>query len=140
MNQNIILQPVMAMLLLTGLVWLLMYLRRLPYILSHNIDPQSIATPEQMTNVIPTNINNVSNNLKNLFELPVVFYVICIVLLITQKVDAMYVDAAWFFVGFRALHSLIHSTINHVNTRFTAYFLSSIALWYMTIRLSLSLF
>ena len=44
------------------------------------------------------------------------------------------------FVGFRALHSLIHSTVNIVIARFLAYLAATIALWFMLIRAVLTAF
>ncbi len=64
--------------------------------------------------ILPASVNHASNNLKNLFELPVVFYALCAVLLVSQSVDAVYLYCAWAFVGLRVLHSLIHCTVNIV--------------------------
>lgn len=136
MDQQLILQPVVCMMLLTCAVWAFMYMRRLSFVLGNNIDPQSIATPELMSSMLPASINNSSNNLKNLFELPVVFYALCAFLLIAQKVDAIFLYSAWTFFGFRAVHSLIHCTVNVVYFRFTAYFFASIVLWFMVARLA----
>lgn len=138
MDQQLILQPVVALFLLTAVVWTYMYARRLSFILANNIDPQSIATPEQLNARLPASINNASNNLKNLFELPVVFYALCAVLLVTQNVDGVFLYSAWAFWGLRVLHSLVHCTVNIVNLRFAAYFLSSLVLWFMVLRLAWS--
>lgn len=140
MKQQLILQPVLALFLLTGVVWAYMYARRLPFILGNRIDPQSIATPELMNARLPAAINSPSNNLKNLFELPVVFYALCAFLLLTQKVDGAFLSMAWAYVGLRAVHSAIHCTVNIVNFRFAAYLLSSLVLWFMVGRLAWSVF
>jgi hypothetical protein len=139
-NQQAILQPVVALFLLTAIVWAFMYVRRLRFVLVNKIDPQSIATPELLNAQIPASINNSSNNLKNLFELPVVFYALCAFLMLCQKVDEVFLYAAWAFVGLRAIHSLIHCTVNIVNARFTAYFLASLIIWFMVVRLAWSVF
>ena len=126
------------MFLLTGIVWAFMYARRIPFLLRSGVDLQTIATPELLNAVIPAKLNNPSNNLKNLFELPVVFYALCIILFVSSRVDESYLYAAWAFVGFRAIHSLIHSTVNIVYFRFITYFLASLALWFMVGRLAMS--
>jgi hypothetical protein len=138
-DQQLILKPFVAMLLLTGLVWAYMYVRRLSFIVGNNVDPQSLATPEQLATVIPARISGPSNNLKNLFELPVVFYALCIVLLFTGKVDSIHLYSAWAFVLLRALHSVIHCFINFVSLRFVAYLLSSLVLWFMVVRFALAI-
>ena len=140
MNQQLIFQPVACLFLLTGLVWAFMYVRRLAFLAKSGVDPQSIATPELLNAAIPAGTNNPSNNLKNLFELPVVFYALCIVLYLSSKVDAPVLYAAWAYVGLRSLHSLIHSTVNVVKYRFPAYFLSSLVLWFMVGRYAMSVF
>lgn len=132
-----LLAPFAAMLLLTGIVWIVMYALRLPYILRNKIDVQTIATPEQMSARLPARVNNASNNLKNLFELPVLFYAVVLALVMTGNQDPQMVKLAWAFVGLRAVHSLIHCTVNLVNLRFTAYLLSSIALGVMIVRFAL---
>ncbi|MDO5652979.1 MAG: MAPEG family protein [Brachymonas sp.] len=134
MNPLLILQPVAALFLLTGLVWFFMYARRLAYLTRHGIDPQALVTPEQLNATLPANINSASNNLKNLFELPVLFYALCGLLFAMQKVDAAFLYAAWAFVALRAVHSFIHCTVNIVKFRFAAYLLSSMALWFMVAR------
>ncbi len=140
MNSLLILQPVVALFVLTAIVWIGMYARRLSYMANNSIDPQRVATPELMTELLPATVNNASNNLKNLFELPVVFYALCGFLLLSQRVDAVFLYAAWAYVALRALHSAIHCTINSVQDRFTAYFLSSLVLWFMVGRFATTVF
>jgi hypothetical protein len=126
-------QPVLALMLLTMLVWIYMYIRRLGYISQNRIDPDRINTPEVLTAALPAAVNAPSNNLKNLFELPVIFYAVCL-FLATTEADATFVNLAWVYVVLRAIHSLIHCTINLVTYRFLAYLLSSLVLWAMVIR------
>ena len=51
-------------------------------------------------------------NLTNLFEFPILFYAISIVLYITGKVDSYFVLLAYWFVGLRVAHSVYHIFIN----------------------------
>ena len=81
-----------------------------------------------------------SDNLKNLFEIPVIFYALALVLFATGQVDAAYVGAAWIFALFRALHSAVHCTINVINVRFTLYAISTLAVWFMVGRAALQYF
>ena len=79
-------------------------------------------------------MSNPSDNLKNLFELPVLFYALVLYLFVTDQVDATYVTSAWVFVVFRVLHSAVHCTFNLVLLRFWLYFISAAALWFMSLR------
>ena len=57
-------------------------------------------------------IKQADRNLTNLFEFPILFYAICIVLYITGKVDSYFVLLAYWFVGLRVAHSVYHIFIN----------------------------
>lgn len=131
---NPILQPVAVLMLLTLLVWIVMYTRRLRFIVANRIAPQQFVSPETLNVALPEHVNRPSNNLKNLFELPVVFYAICIALVASQQTDPLWVGLAWAYVALRTIHSAIHCTVNIVMWRFTAYILSSIVLWVMVAR------
>ena len=126
-----ILGPFAAMMLLTIAVWIFMYVRRLSYMFANGIDPQRLASPEGKAACIPEAVERPANNLRNLFEVPVLFYALCLALYAMGAVDAKYVELAWAFVALRALHSLVHCTFNHVKTRFTFYLLSCLVLFAM---------
>lgn len=70
----------------------------------------------------------------NLLELPVLFYVVCILMLVTQRCDAAQVQLAWIFVAARALHAAIYIGINHVPARFGAYLMGFATLTVMWFR------
>lgn len=139
-NQAAIFIPFFGMMLLTLLVWLYMYYRRLHYLLGSNIDPQRVATPSRAAQVIPERVNYPSDNLKNLFELPVLFYAVCLYLYVTAQVDPFYLACAWIFLTLRVVHSAIQCTINLVPARFAAYMLAALALWIMIGRGACQLF
>lgn len=134
MTGNQIFGPFLAMMLLTAIVWVVLYTRRLNYIFSQRIDSQQLTIPEKGAALIPEEVNWPSYNFRNLFELPVLFYALCLYLFVTGSVDEIFVGSAWAYVGLRTLHSLIHCTANIVKLRFIAYMLSSIVLWFMFIR------
>jgi hypothetical protein len=133
-------QPAVAMMLLTALVWVYMFIRRNSYILSNRVKLQNIRSPELINAVIPEEVNRPSNNLKNLFELPVIFYALCALLAAIQNADANFVTLAWAYVGLRAAHSIIHCTFNLVLVRFIPYLLSSIILGVMIVKLAIVVF
>ena len=64
----------------------------------------------------------------NLLELPMLFYVVCVVLYVTGGAPRQGIDVAWAYVGLRIVHSLIHLTYNRVLHRLFAFTLSNIAL------------
>jgi len=138
MHQTAIFGPFFATMLLTFAVWVYMYARRIPFIRSSGLTPGELAIPGRLAEISPAEISNPSDNLKNLFEIPVLFYALALYLYVTQQVDALYVAAAWIFVVFRVLHSAVHCTVNIVILRFWLYFASTAAVWFMLFRAALA--
>jgi hypothetical protein len=134
MSNSTILLPFFGVILLTLVVWVYMYVRRISYLSRERIDLRKVDTPEKAATVVPGTVSLASHNLKNLFELPVIFYAVCLYLFVSDSVDGIYLVAAWWFFAFRVVHSLIHCSYNKVEHRFAAYILAAIALWAMVIR------
>lgn len=135
-----ILQPTATLMLLTIVVWCYMYFLRNRFVIKNKINPQEIASPEQVHKALPAHINQPANNLKNLFELPVIFYALCIALHSMGAVGNGFIALAWAFVLLRIIHSIIHCTVNLVMPRFIVYVLSSIVLWVMVARFAFLVF
>ena len=110
-----------------------MYAKRIPFIIKSSLSPEQV-TPTELARISPPSVSNSSDNLKNLFELPILFYAIVLYLYVTEQVDNIFIIASWLFVGFRSLHSLVHCTVNIVLLRFWFYFISAAALWFMVAR------
>jgi len=53
----------------------------------------------------------------NQFELPVLFYVLTILALVTNKADMMFVFLAWLFVFARIAQAIVHVTTNDIRLR-----------------------
>jgi len=132
-DQKQIFLPFLGMMLLTLVVWFYMYSRRIPFILGRKINMDEVSA-EEFHRMSPAAVRKPSDNLKNLFEVPVLFYALCLYLFVTSQVDTIYVTAAWAFVGFRIIHSGVHCLINNVMLRFGVYCVSAFALWFMVLR------
>ena len=123
---NPLLWPMLAMVLLTLLVWLRLFQTRLAEMKTRSIHPQAVASSAQAAVFEDT---RAADNFRNLFELPVLFYTAMLLSIISQTQSALLLVLAWAFVVMRYLHSYIHCTYNRVKDRFSAYLFSSIALW-----------
>ena len=119
-------RPVAAMAGLTALVWVKLYVDRLGEMRARGIDAQSLATAADAAGRLEKRA--ASDNFRNLFEVPVLFYVLCIALVQTGGSTPGFVTGAWAYAGLRALHSLIHVTYNRVVHRFLAYVASTLLL------------
>ena len=136
MNQSDIFGPFLALMWLTLVVWVYMYVRRIGFIRRERVDPRRLELPGELARLSPAAASNPSDNLRNLFELPVLFYALALLLYVTNRVDATYVVVAWAFVAFRFAHSIVHCTFNRVMVRFYCYLAASLALWIMVLRAS----
>ena len=77
---------------------------------------------------VPPAVSIPNRNYMNLLELPMLFYVVCIVLYLTAGSSTTTIALAWAFVALRIGHSLIHLTYNRVMHRLTAFAISSTVL------------
>ena len=134
MEQTAIMGPVFAMMLLTFVVWVTMYVRRIGFIRRNALDPQD---PDLTARISVPGVVGPSDNFKNLFEIPVLFYALALYLYSGNLVDTTYVAAAWIFVAFRVLHSAVHCTVNIVMLRFYLYLFASLAVWFTAARAAL---
>jgi len=129
MNPEAIFIPMLATMTLTAIVWFYMYARRIPAMRRARVSVQTYTTPDKVAKHLSEEVNYSANNLKNLFEVPILFYGLCLYLFVSGNVDIAYVVAAWCFFLFRALHSIVHCTRNIVMLRFYLYAGSALALW-----------
>ena len=140
MPQTAIFGPLFATIGLTIVVWVYMYVRRVAFIQRNGLTPAELAKPGRLAELSPPEVSNPSDNFKNLFEIPVLFYTLAIVIFVTAKVDATYVWAGWVFFVFRVLHSAMHCTLNLVLVRFYLYLISTLAVGFMAARAALDHF
>jgi hypothetical protein len=76
----------------------------------------------------PEPLRVVSRHYVNLFEMPLLFYVLLLMLYVTHQVNTWMVGGAWLYVALRYGHSFVHLTSNNVVARFSLYFASAIVL------------
>ena len=137
MNQNLIFYPCFAMLILSSVVLIKMFRQRVAAIKAGDIEINYFKT---------YNLGNPSNkmlqadrNFTNLFEMPTLFYMLCLFSLATFKVDHLFLAVAWFYVLCRYLHSIVHITSNKIVPRMGLFTLSWLALLMMGFKLAVEL-
>jgi hypothetical protein len=119
-----------AMVALVFVVGIRMFAVRVREMREKRIHPQKIATSRQVVEQLQS--VQASDNFRNLFEMPVLFYALCAMLIATGHASAPFAAGAWLFVILRAAHSYIHCTYNKVMHRFAMFVASSVvllALW-----------
>jgi hypothetical protein len=81
----------------------------------------------------PARATQASNSFDSQFQIPLLFYVLVILAWITKQADLLFVVMAWIFVLSRLAHAYVHTTSNHVPTRFNIFSLGVIVLLIMWI-------
>jgi len=127
MNTRLIWWPAVAMVALTVVVWFRMYTTRIAQMKREHIHPQAVALSAQAASKLTD--SKAADNFKNLFELPVLFYLALVLAAETAQVNALTLTLAWLFVALRVAHSAIHCGYNKVYHRFYAYVAGGFALW-----------
>jgi hypothetical protein len=77
---------------------------------------------------VPGAVSIPNRNYMNLLELPMLFYVVCIVLYLTAGASTTAIALAWAYVLLRVVHSVIHLSYNRVVHRLAAFTASNVAL------------
>ena len=135
MQSTAIFQPLLAMVLLTLIVWVAMLLRRATRMRQAGLRPQDMPT-RAVADEKFGDAQLPNNNLMNLFELPVLFYVACVLIYTLVRVDTLYMSLAWAFVFLRTGQSMVAITYNSVLHRGTFYLLSCAVLWAIWARIA----
>jgi hypothetical protein len=120
MDSDLILAPMGALAALTFFVLLAVPALRM----SRRASPQDSATGD-----IPGGLSN--PNFADLLEMPVLFYVICLMLYVNNRVDTTFLSLAWTYVVLRALHSAVHLSYDNLRHRMTLFALSNFAVFAM---------
>ena len=134
MAAELILQPVFVVGLLTMVITIWMYVTRIPAMYRLGIAPQQAQDTHKISELLPSEVSRVSNNYNNLFEQPVLFYVVAICIALLGHVDALHIGCAWAYAILRIIHSTIQATIDWVIARFCVFILSWVVLSIMLIR------
>ena len=113
MSVQMILLPLFVQVLLTiGLGIVLAVRRRRAFAQGTRWQDIALREPNWPKDCIAAN-----NAFTNQFEIPVLFYVLTILALITKQADLLFVIMAWIFVVMRLLQAGVFVTSNHVPTR-----------------------
>ena len=137
-----ILQPVVALLAWTMVMWVWMYATRIPAMLKAGIDAKGMvgSTGASLRAQLPDNVSWKADNYNHLHEAPTIFYAVAIVLAIVGEGDDLNTALAWAYVILRVLHSLVQATINRVALRFALFALSSLALMALIVHAAITVF
>src|SRR6266852_4195081 len=114
-----LIQPVVALVVLTAIVGLMMVVYRNVALIRGAASGRYFRT---FTADVPAEwVERPTRTYMNLLELPILFYVVCLLMLTTGRFDSVQVSLAWLFVITRYVHAFIYIGFNHVPLRFAAF-------------------
>lgn len=137
MNQTSIFLPALALMGWTLIVLLLIPFQRFKAVFAGQVTACDFRHGESAN--VPAAVSLPNRAFMNLLEMPVLFYVLCIVSYVTQIVTPYSVMLAWAYVGFRVLHTVVFLTYNHVFHRFLVFAISNVVVLFMWIGVLLNL-
>ncbi len=117
--------PLLTMILLTFIVSVRLYYFSIQSVLYKKVKLKQLRVYD---GEIPKDLNSTRQHYKNMFEMPILFYVLSLLLIITNMYNHIDILCAWCFVIFRILHSLSRIPNRNVYIRFGYFLGSSIAL------------
>ena len=120
MNSNHIIWPVLAQVLLTLTMFIVLGARKAKAVKAGEVNRKQAALNNR---VWPEDVVKVSNNIANQFEVPVLFYVLCLVLYSINAVGVVAIVLAWLFALCRFAHAYVHIGSNYVPTRLRLFLL-----------------
>lgn len=133
MKDAAILYPVFAL-----AAWTLIVLMRLAVVrYSGELRPSDFVLGESER--VPMKARLANRNYQNLLELPVLFYVVCLLLYAGNTASRAAVWLAWAYLALRVLHSLVHLSYNNVMHRFAFFVLSNFCLFALWVAAAMSL-
>jgi hypothetical protein len=118
MSIQSVLLPLFAQVVLTFLLLFWTGRARVAAVRRGDVHPHDVALREPNWGKRETQIANAYHNQ---LELPVLFYVLTILAIVTHQADLVFVVQAWVFIVSRLLLVYIHVTSNYLSRRFAAF-------------------
>ncbi len=133
-----ILWPTLLLVGLVFAVWIVLFAQRGALLRRSPPTPEDFATGEAALRYFQP-VEMPANNLRNLFEMPVLYFALVPLLIVTHHANRIQLMLAWAYVLLRIWHSIEHVVVKQVPRRFLAYLLSCMVLSAMWIGFAVDL-
>jgi hypothetical protein len=135
-----ILQPVIALVLWSLVMWAWLYATRIPAVnrLKVPLDPN--ASKAAFDGALPASVRWKADNYNHLMEQPTIFYATAVSLAVVGAGAGLNAWLAWGYVALRVVHSLVQATSNVILVRFSIFMLSSAVLLVLAVRAATAVF
>ena len=111
MTRDWIFVPVIFQVLMTLLIYVRLITVKIRELRAGRVDKARLPLHEDAW---PASVLQINNNIRNQFELPVLFYVVSVILWALDAVHGLAMAAASVFVLSRVAHALVHLSTNYV--------------------------
>jgi len=125
--------PVMALVAWSLVMWVWMYIQRIPAMQKAGVKPQDARFPGSL-DVLPDTARQAADNYNHLMEQPTIFYAAALAIQVAGHADDTGVKLAWAYVIVRVLHSVLQVSVNLVPVRFLLFTISTGVLAAMVVR------
>lgn len=128
------LQPVIALVLWSMVMWVWLYVTRVPAMLRARTKLDPTLPRDVMLGGLPPQVRWKADNYNHLMEQPTLFYATALTLALLEQGDVLTVGLAWAYVGLRIAHSLIQALVNVIIVRFSVFMIASGVLVVLALR------
>jgi hypothetical protein len=135
-----ILQPVIALVLWTFVMWAWLYATRIPAVRAARLAMPPEMTAADLNAALPAQVRWKAENYNHLMEQPTLFYATALVLAWVGAGDGLNAGLAWAYVGLRVAHSLVQALVNVIVLRFVVFMVASLALLLLAVRAAIAVF
>jgi hypothetical protein len=130
MQSNEIFWPVIAQVFLILIMYGILGYRKARAVKTGSVNLKATALDNKAW---PADVLKVSNNIDNQFEVPIVFFVLCLLFHSIGHTDNIVLALAWTFVVSRYVHAYIHVGSNYVPLRMRIFTVGCVILLIMTL-------
>jgi hypothetical protein len=135
-----ILQPVVALVLWSMVMWAWLYATRIPAITSAKVAMDPAMTTADLNQHLPPQVRWKADNYNHLMEQPTLFYAVALTLALLGQGGGLNAYLAWGYVGIRVVHSLVQATTNIIMVRFLIFMAGSLVLLALAVQAALAVF
>ena len=135
-----IIAPVVALVAWSLVMWVWMYVTRIPAMQRAGIDTANLVggSAADLRARIDPKAQWPADNYNHLHEQPTIFYAIALSLAMIGAGDGLNATIAWGYVALRIVHSLLQATVNRVIVRFALFSLSTLCLIALTLHAAIA--
>ncbi len=135
-----ILQPVIALVLWSFVMWAWLYATRIPAMIRLKIPADPRKPNSAFTDSLPPQVRWKADNYNHLMEQPTLFYAVALTLALIGQGGGLNGWLAWNYVAVRVVHSLVQANLNIILLRFSIFMVGSLVLLALTVRAAMAVF